>query len=188
MSGVYGLLSLCLSVEPSAAGPRGCPVLYLAGRLLTVSAVSPYTDEWEVSRPFPKLSFPCSNASSRGMAEKTRAPPPAHRPPSRGAPTWRRAWRLNLKCSLQKQGVEGDMGWGKERGREIRHKRDGRRNTIEERQMRNTRNVVGEKEKETEGKKKTDRRWKEHNPLNSEHVNIRPIGVWRGVWNGDKID
>lgn len=77
MSGVFGLLSLCLSVEPSAAGPRGCPVLYLAGRLLTVSAVSPYTDEWEVSRPFPKLSFPCSKASSRGMAENYSACPPA---------------------------------------------------------------------------------------------------------------
>lgn len=72
-------LSVCL-LSRAAAGPRGCPVLYLAGRLLTVSAVSPYTDEWEVSRPFPKLSFPCSNASSRGMAEKTRVPttaPPA---------------------------------------------------------------------------------------------------------------
>lgn len=102
MSGVFGLVSLCLSVEPSAADPRGCPVLYLAGRLLTVSAVSPYTDEWEVSRPFPKLSFPCSNASSRGMAGKTRAPPHAHQPPSRGAPTWIRAWRLNLKAASKR--------------------------------------------------------------------------------------
>lgn len=102
MSGVFGLLSLCLSAEPSAAGTRGCPVLYLAGRLLTVSAVSPYTDEWEVSRPFPKLSFPCSNASSRGMAEKTRTTLPVHQPPTRVAPTQRRAWKLNLKCSFQK--------------------------------------------------------------------------------------
>lgn len=151
MSGVFGLVSLCLSVEPSAAGPRGCPVLYLAGRLLTVSAVSPYTDEWEVSRPFPKLSFPCSNASSRGMAEKTRAPPPAHQPPSRGAPTARRARRLNLKCSLQRgRKREGEREGDKERRR-------CRRNRVEERPMRNTRNVVGEKEKETEGEKKKER-------------------------------
>lgn len=113
---MFGLVSLCLSVESSAAGPRGCPVLYLAGRLLTVSAVSPYTDEWEVSRPFPKLSFPRSSASSRGMAEKTRAPPPAHQPPSRGAPMPRRARRLNLKRSLQRGRKRDGAREGKREG------------------------------------------------------------------------
>lgn len=102
MSSVSGLT---LSAELSAAGPRGYPVLYLAGRLLTVSAVSPYTDEWEVSRPFPKLSFPRSDASSRGMAKKTRAPPPAS---------------LKGKASTE-TGIEAKfkivrMGRGRERG------------------------------------------------------------------------
>lgn len=42
--------------------------------------------------------------------------------------------------------------------------------------------MVGEKEKQTEREKKEiERRWSERNPLNGEHVNIRPVGVWRGV-------
>lgn len=51
-SGVFVLV--LLSAEPGAAGPCGRPVLCLDGRPLTVSAVSPYTDGWEVSRPLPK--------------------------------------------------------------------------------------------------------------------------------------
>lgn len=97
MSAAFGLVTLLLSVEASAAGPCApCPVLCLAGCLLTVSTVSSYTDEWEVSRSFPKLSFPCSNASSRGMAEKTRA---ASFKGSANSETGMD--ELNLKCSLQ---------------------------------------------------------------------------------------
>lgn len=39
----------------------------------------------------------------------------------------------------------------------------------------------GRKRKKLKEKKKSDRRWMAHNPLNIEHVNIRPVGVWRGV-------
>lgn len=93
MSRVFGLVSLTLSVKLNTAGPRGCPVLYLAGCLLTVSAVSPYTDEWEVSRPFPKAFIPLFQLLSRGMTKETGAPPPGYQPPSREVPTWRRAWK-----------------------------------------------------------------------------------------------
>lgn len=109
-------LSVCL-LSRAAAGPRGCPVLYLAGRLLTVSAVSPYTDEWEVSRPFPKLSFPCSNASSRGMAEKTRVPPTALPASLKGERQRRdRHGRAKFKMFPFKRGTEG--------GGEIKSERD----------------------------------------------------------------
>lgn len=134
MSGVFGLVSLCLSVEPSAASPRGCPVLYLAGRLLTVSAVSPYTDEWVVSRPFPKLSFPCSNASSRGMAEKTRAPPPARRPSLRGSANAETGMEAKFKMLPSKGGRTRDG----EREGDKEHKQCGGR----------------ERKKESEGEKK----------------------------------
>lgn len=165
MSGVFALLSLCLSAEPSAAGPRGCPVLYLAGRLLTVSAVSPYTDEWEVSRPFPKLSFPCSNASSRGTAKKTRAAPLAHHHPSRGAPT-EMGMEAKFKTLPLKVGGGGMT----------------QANEPSETDMED---IIQKKAREKE--KETARR-KKGNPLNSEHENIRPVGVWRGVWNRDEID
>lgn len=59
---------------------------------------------------------------------------------------------------------------------------DSRQNIVEERQMGNIRNTKEWKKKEkVKEEKKIDGRWKAHNPLNSEHVNIRPVGVWRGV-------
>lgn len=104
--------SFCLLSRAECCGPMRLSVLCLAGRLLTVSAVSPYTDEWEVSRPFPKLSFPRSNASSRGMAEKTWAPSPARQLPSRAAPTLTLGMAgLNLKM-LPLKGEEEGVEWG----------------------------------------------------------------------------
>lgn len=44
--------------------------------------------------------------------------------------------------------------------------------------------MVGERERKKlkeKKKKESDGRWKECNPLGSEHVNIRPVGVWRVV-------
>lgn len=102
-----GDVLVLLSAEPGAAGPCGRPVLCLDGRPLTVSSVSPYTDGWEVSRPFPK-SFQSlvptlhPEESKKNNKNKGAALLAASASLEGGANCETGTDGLNLKCSLLK--------------------------------------------------------------------------------------
>lgn len=74
-----------------------------------------------------------------------------------------------------------------ERGKEIKSERDVDK-TQQKKDKWETQEMWWERKRKKRKEKKRDRGRKGNNPLSSEHVNIRPVGVWRGVWNGDKID